>query len=375
MDITKIMINPFYEKLAKLAVNYSIEVKKGDRVFVLGPTLAEELFRALYVEIIKAGGHALLLPFIEGQKDLLFKYASEDQLTYVDDVRKQIHKEFDCLVAISAEYNTKDLSLVDPQVLSKRFGSPQVKELWALWYDRAAKKEARWVIIPFPCNSFAQDANMDLFSYASFIEKALFLDKENPIQEWQKIEKDQEKYVNYLNEIENIQILGEDTDLTMSTKGRTWENYCGHDNLPDGEVATSPVENSVNGHIRFTYPAVHLGNEVENIFLEFKDGRVVNSTADKGEKFLQEILRIENADRLGEFAIGTNYGITEFTKNILFDEKMGYTIHLALGDGFKELGSKNESAIHWDILKDMKKPDSKIIADDKVIYEEGKWKI
>ncbi|MFX1549323.1 MAG: aminopeptidase [Promethearchaeota archaeon] len=375
MGIKKIMINPFYEKLAKLAVNYSIEVKKGDRVFVLGPTLVEELFRALYIEIIKAGGHALLLPFIEGQNELFFKYASEDQLTYVDNVRKQIHKDFDCMVVISAKYNTKDLSLVDPQVLSKRVGSPENKELWDLWYDRAAKKEARWVIIPFPCNAFAQDANMDLFSYSNFIEEALFLDKENPIQEWQKIEKDQEKYVNYLNEVENIQILGEDTDLTMSTQGRIWENDCGHENLPDGEVATSPVETSVNGHIRFTYPAIHLGNEVENIYLEFKDGRVLNSTADKGEKFLQEILKIENADRLGEFAIGTNYGITEFTKNILFDEKMGGTIHLALGDGFKELGSKNESAIHWDILKDMKKSGSKIIADEKVIYEEGKWKI
>ncbi|UCC19808.1 MAG: aminopeptidase [Promethearchaeota archaeon] len=375
MNITKIMINPFYEKLAKLAVNYSIEVKKGDRVFVLGPILAEELFRALYVEIIKAGGHALLFPFIEGLGELLFKYASEDQLTYVDEVRKQIHKEFDCMVAISADYNTKNLSLVDPELLSKRFGSPQMKELWDLWYDRAAKKEAKWVIIPFPCNAFAQDANMDLISYSNFIEKALFLDNENPIQEWQKIEKDQEKYVNYLNEVEIIQIIGEDTDLTMSTKGRSWENDCGHENLPDGEVATSPVENSVIGSIRFTYPAIHLGNEVENIYLEFKDGRVVNSTADKGEKFLREILKIENADRLGEFAIGTNYGITEFSKNILFDEKMGGTIHLALGDGFKELGSKNESAIHWDILKDMKKPGSKIIADDRVIYEEGKWKI
>ncbi len=369
------MINPFYEKLAKLAVNYSIQVKKGDRVFILGPALAEELFRALYVEIIKAGGHAFLHPSIEGQDDLLFKYASEEQLIYIDDVRKQIHREFDCMIAISAEYNTKDLSLVDPQILSKRYGSSEIKELWDLWYDRASRKEARWVIIPFPCNSFAQEANMDLFSYSSFIEKALLLDKENPIQEWQKIEKDQEDYVKYLNGVELIQILGENTDLTMSTKGRTWENDCGRFNLPDGEVATSPVEDSVNGHIRFTYPALHLGKEVENIYLEFKDGEVVNSTADKGEEFLQEILKIENADKLGEFAIGTNYGITEFTKNILFDEKMGGTIHIALGDGFKELGSKNESSIHWDILKDMTKPGSNIIADDKVIYEEGKWKI
>lgn len=367
------MINPLYEKLAKLAVNYSIKVKKGDRVFILGPPLAEELFRALYVEIIKAGGHALLIPFIEGQEELLFKYASEEQLSYVDNVRKQINKEFDCMIAIMAEYNTKNLSLIDPQVIIKRYGSPEIKELCDLFYDRVAIGEARWVVVPFPCHPLAQDANMDLFSYTDFITKALFLDKENPIQEWLNMEADQKKYIEYLNKIDEIQVLGEDTDLKLSVKGRKWENCCGQENLPDGEVATCPIEDSLNGYIRFTYPGIYMGNEIENIYLEFKDGKVINSSAEKGEELLKEILTIENADILGEFAIGTNYGITKFTKNILFDEKIGGTIHIALGVGFKELGSKNESAIHWDILKDMKKPGSKIIADNTVIYEEGNW--
>ena len=369
------MINPFYEKLAKLAVNYSIKVKMGDRVFVFGPTLAEEFFRALYVEIIKAGGHPFLLPFIEGQEELLFKYASEVQLIYIDNVRKMIHKEFDCIIAIDAEYNTKNLSLIVPQLISKRYGSPEIKELWDIFYDRAAVGEARWVIVPFPCHSYAQEANMDLFSYADFIKKALFLDREDPIQEWLNMELDQKKYVDFLNEIDVIQVLGEDTDLQFSVKGRKWENGSGQKNLPDGEVATSPVEDSVNGHIRFTYPGIYLGNEIENIYLKFKNGKVINSSADKGEEFLQEILNIENANILGEFAVGTNYGITQFTKNISFDEKLGGTIHVALGSGFKEVGGKNESAIHWDILKDMKKPGSKIIADNRVIYEEGIWKI
>ncbi len=369
------MINPFFEKLAKLAVNYSIKVTKGDRVFVLGPPLAEELFRALYIEIIKAGGHPLLLPYIEGQEEMLFKYASEEQLTYVDDIRKTIHKEFDCMIAIAGEYNTQNLSLINPKLISKRYGSPEIKELWDVFYDRVSNKEARWIGIPFPCHSLAQEANMDLFSYTDFITKSLFLDKEDPIQEWLKIKEEQEKYTQYLNKIDEIQVIGEDTNLKLSMKGRKWDNCSGQENLPDGEICTCPVEDSVNGHIRFTYPAIHLGNEVENVYLEFKDGKVVNSTADKGEEFLQEILKIENADRLGEFAIGTNYSITQFTKNMLFDEKMGGTIHVALGDGFKELGSKNESAIHWDILKDMKKPGSKIIADDKIIYKEGIWKI
>ncbi|MFX1380536.1 MAG: aminopeptidase [Promethearchaeota archaeon] len=172
-----------------------------------------------------------------------------------------------------------------------------------------------------------------------------------------------------------MRVLGEDTDLIFSVKGRKWDNGCGKENLPDGEVCSCPLENSVNGHIRFTYPGIYMGNEIDNIYLEFKDGKVIKASADIGDNLLKEIMKIENADRLGEFAIGTNRGITQFTKNILFDEKMGGTIHLALGDGFKELGSKNESAIHWDILKDMTKPGSKIIADNTVIYEEGIWKI
>lgn len=369
------MIKSFYERLAKLAVNYSLKVKKGDRVFVLGPTLAEELFQALYVEILKAGGHALLLPYIEGTMELFFKYASEEQLFYVDKARKLINKEFDCMIGILAEYNTKRLSLIDPKILSKFYGSQENKELWSSFYDRVAKKEARWIGIPFPCHSFAQEANMDLFSFTDFLKKALFLDKEDPIQEWLNIEKKQNKFVDYLNKVNIIHVLGENTDLKLSVKGRKWINCSGQVNLPDGEVFTSPIENSVNGYIRFTYPGIYRGNEVENIYLEFKNGKVINATAEKGQEFLKEILKIENANVLGEFAIGTNYGITQFTKNIAFDEKIGGTIHFALGKGPKETGSRNESAIHWDILKDMKKPGSKIIADEKVIYEEGNWKI
>jgi len=201
------------------------------------------------------------------------------------------------------------------------------------------------------------------------------LDKENAVKEWKEIEKNQDRIVDYLNKVDKLQILGEDTDLSLSVKGRKWINCCGQKNLPDGEVFTGPLEDSVNGHIRFTYPGIYLGKEVENIYLEFKDGKVTKATADKAEDLLQEIIAIKNADIIGEFAIGTNYGITDFTKNMLFDEKIGGTLHSALGMGFPETGSTNQSAIHWDILKDMTLPGSKIIADGKVIYEEGQWKI
>ena len=369
------MISDFYVKLAKLTVNYAVEVKKGQRVLIRGPTIAQELFQAIYAEVLKAGGHPLLIPNIEGKDELLYKHGSEEQLLYVDDVIKTIVKEFDCSISIFGDYNRKKLSLVDPKLISKLQGSPANKELTQIYMKRSADGELKWVVIPYPCHSFAQEAGMDLFSYSEFVQKALFLDKEDPVKEWKDLEKKQEKIVEYLNKVDKIQVLGEDTNLTLSVKGRTWENSCGHYNLPDGEVDTGPLEDSVNGHIRFTYPGIYQGREIENIYLEFKDGKVTKATADKAEDLLQEIIAIEGADVLGEFAIGTNYGITDFTKNMLFDEKIGGTLHCALGFGFPETGSKNQSAIHWDILKDMTLPGSKIIADDKIIYEEGQWKI
>ncbi|MFX0020861.1 MAG: aminopeptidase [Candidatus Hermodarchaeota archaeon] len=367
------MINAFYEKLAKLAINYSVSIKKGDRVFITGPTLANELFQAMYVETLKAGGHPLLVPQIEGTQELRLKHSSEEQLIYVDPIQKQILSEFDSYIIISGDYNTRKMSLVDPKLLTKVQGSQANREIWDILMKRIANKGLKYLLIPFPCNAFAQEANMDLFSYFEFIQKALFLDKEDPVKEWLEMEKRQDKICDQLKGTARIQIIGEDTDLSMSVKDRLWINDCGHLNLPDGEVMTAPVEDSVNGHIRFTYPGIFQGKEIEDIYLEFRDGKVTKATAKKGEEFLKELLKLENADILGEFAIGTNYGITQFTKNILFDEKLGGTIHCALGSGIEEAGSKNKCGIHWDIIKDMTSPGSKILADEKLVYEEGKW--
>jgi aminopeptidase len=369
------MINEFYINLAKIAVNYSVEVKKGHRVLISGPDVAKELVQALYLEIIKAGGHPFAHSFIEGLAEIQFKYGSDEQLEYVDNTIKQIMREFDSQISIFADYNTKKLANVDPKKIAISQASPGHKELMEIMEKRTSDGTFKWVIVPYPCQSFAQEAKMDLFSYTEFVKKALMLDKENPVEEWRKVQKKQDEIVKYLNKVEDIQVIGEDTKLSLSTKGRTWRNCCGQRNLPDGEVFTGPVEDSVNGYIRFTFPGIYGGQEIENIYLEFKDGKVVRGTADKGEELLQEILKIENADIIGEFAVGTNYGIQTFTKNMLFDEKMGGTLHCALGLGFEQTGSKNRSAIHWDILKDMKLPGSKILADGKIIYEDGKWKI
>ncbi len=364
-----------YENLAKIVIHYSLSVQKGHRVLIMASDAAKDLIQALYVEILKVGGHPFPLVDLEGLQALFYKHASNEQLLYVDNVNKQIMKEFDRLIQIKAEYNTQKLANIDPKRIMIGQGSQEVKKLRENMQEREAKGEFRWNIVPFPCQSLAQDAKMDLFSYTEFLKKALFLDKQNPVNEWKKLKEEQERLINILNNVKELEIIGEETNLSLSVEGRKWLNSCGDQNLPGGEVFTSPVEDSVNGQIKFTYPGLYMGKEAENIFLEFKDGKVINTTADKGDDLLSEILKVENANIMGELGIGTNYGITQYTRNMLFDEKMGGTLHCALGGGFQDAGSKNTSAIHWDILKDMRLSGSKVLADGEVIYEEGSWQI
>lgn len=369
------MLNPIYHKMAKIAVDYSNKVKKGDRVLIMGSTVAEDLILAIFIETIKAGGNPFTLIKTEGQQEALLKYGSDDQLEYLDNLLLQAAKEFDALISIRAEYNTRNFSAFDQKRVAKATGNENQRKLNTIIQERSAKGDFNWVILPFPCEAYAQEASMDILTYTEFVQKSLFLDKEDPVDEWKKLDKKQEKMVEFLDDIDEIHVLGEDTDLILSVAGRKWINCSGNHNLPDGEVFTSPVEDSVDGKIRFSYPGIYYGQEIENVYLEFKDGEVTKATAGKGEAILDEILKIDGAKRLGEFAIGNNYGVKEFTKNILFDEKLGGTIHCALGLGPKETGSQNECAIHWDILKDMTNEGSKIFADGELIYEEGTWKM
>ena len=229
--------------------------------------------------------------------------------------------------------------------------------------------------MPYPISAQAQEAAMSLEEYEDLVYKSCLVDKEDPVAEWKRIHEQQEKICHFLNQMEEIHVLGEDTDLTFSVKGRKWVNCSGKENMPDGEVFTSPVEDSANGTVRFTLPGIYSEREVEEIRLTFKYGKVVKASAAKGDELLQQLLKIEGADRLGETAIGTNYGITRFTKDMLFDEKMGGTIHMALGQNpTPETGGLNESALHWDILKDMNEG-GEICADRKLFYKNGKFVI
>jgi aminopeptidase len=368
------MLDDYNEKLAKLVVNYSVKVEKGSKVIISGGIDSVDLIREMQLEVIKAGGHVINTSIgIPGEGELFYKYAQEYQLEFVNPVSLEGIKVADKSIGIFSSINRKSLSNVNPDKIMKVREAN--KELIKIYFERSASGELDWVLCPYPSHAFAQEGNMGSMEYKEFVYKALALDKENPVEYWLNIKKEQESIVEILKKGKELRIVGEDTDLVMSVDGRGWINACGDKNLPDGEVFTSPVEDSVNGTIRFTYPGIFMGKEIENIWLKFKNGKVVDYSATKGQDLLEKVLEMENADILGEVAVGTNYGIQIFTKNMLFDEKMGGTIHLALGSGFAEIGSKNESPIHWDILKDMKSEESVIYLDGKEVYKAGKWLI
>ena len=336
----------------------------------MGNSVATPLIQQLYKHVLLRGGIPVTQLGIDGLDELLYTYATEDQLTFVSPFAKFFMSEIDGIINIFADTNVKKLSAVPPEKIKRRMASQ--REVSDLYMKHV--KIGGLSIIPYPTLSFAQEAELSLFEYQDFVAKACFLDKADPVKEWKYLSKKQEKTVQMLNEAENVRFVGEDTDLKLNVKGRTWINCDGHINMPDGEIFTGPVEDSAQGQIRFSYPGIYGGREVIDISLTFKNGRVVKAKAAKGEELLQQLLKAdEGASRIGEIAIGTNTGISRFTKNMLFDEKMGHCIHLALGRSIAMSGGKNQSSIHWDILKDMKS--GEIYADKKLIYEKGKFMI
>lgn len=356
------------EKLAKLTTEYCLPVSKGKKIGIRGNAVAAPLIQQLYKHVLLKGGIPVTDLGVDGLAELFYAYASEEQLTFVSPFDKFFMSEIDGIINIFADTNVKRLSGVPPEKIKLRTASQrEVSELYM--------KHVRiggLTIIPYPTLSFAQEAEMSLFEYEDFVTKACFLDKPDPVKEWKNLSKRQEKAVQMLNKVENVRFVGEDTDLRLNVKGRTWINCDGHINMPDGEIFTGPIENSANGQIRFTYPGIYMGREIVDISLNFRNGKVVKAKAEKGQDLLQQLLKTDGgARRVGEISVGTNAGITRFTKNMLFDEKMGYTMHMALGRSILMSGGKNHSSIHWDILKDMKK--GEVYADKQLVYEKGRF--
>jgi aminopeptidase len=357
--------------LARILVQHSVRVQPGDRVAIEAGSAAEPLIREVYRETLRAGGLPFVFISLEGLESIFFSEANEEQLTYVDPVITSVFSDFDVLIVLRAEQNTRRLSTVPPE--RQRTRQHAYAPLMKRYMDRSASGELRWVITLFPTHSYAQDAEMSLEEFADFAYSAMFADADDPLAQWEEVRERQAVIISALSGKRLLEVKGPNADLRLSIEGRSWNNSCGQRNIPDGEIFTSPVEDSAEGWIRFDYPAVYLARAVEGVELTFDAGRIVKATAEKNEEFLLSMLDTDAGSRyLGEFAIGTNQRIARHIKSILFDEKLGGTIHLAIGTGFKELGGTNESAVHWDMISGMGNG-GRIYIDGELFYDSGEF--
>jgi len=365
------MKDPRIEKLAELLVNYSVAVKPGDRVVIQGQTIGEPMMRAVFASVLHAGGNPIVLPSLLGTEEMMYRYGNDDQLQYVHEPQKVIMSTYDARIYVLADENTRELSNVDPAKIAMRTRSRT--ELMKIMMQRSAAGELRWVVAPYPTNSLAQDADMSLTDYEDFVYQACMPDMDDPIGYWRRFSDWQQKIVAWLEGKERVRVIGHETDLTMSIRGRRFINCNGQVNMPDGEVFTGPVEDSMQGHVYFSFPAIENGHEVSGIRLHFENGQVVEAKAEKNQEFLLKMIGTdEGSRRVGEFAIGTNTGITKFTREILFDEKIGGTFHMALGAAYPETGAVNESAVHWDMICDLR-DGGEIWVDDVLLHKNGKF--
>ena len=359
------------QKFAHILVDYSTRVQPGDRVAITTTTAAEPLVKELYALILDRGAYPHLLMDFSEQEEILFSHANDDQLEFVPLFHKMAFEEFDVLIKIRSEANTRALSQVDPARQARR--QRGLAFLIAAQMRRGADESLRWLATNFPTRAYAMEAEMGFEEYQDFFYQACHADENtpDPVAYWQGVQEEQRRIAERIEGHDKVEVCGPNADLTLSIKGRKFRNACGQHNMPDGEIYTGPVEDSLNGWVRFTYPAVHQSRVVEGIELRFENGKVVEASAKKNQDFLLHMLDTDPGARyVGEFAIGLNYEINRFTRSILFDEKIGGSFHMALGAGYPETGSRNKSMIHWDMICDMR-TDSEIRVDGEAVYRNG----
>ncbi|MCB9452027.1 MAG: aminopeptidase [Anaerolineaceae bacterium] len=361
------------QRLANVLVNYSTTVQPGEWVGILGDVAALPALRAVFDEVLRAGGNPAVMLSDDYMMRSFLRDASDDQIAWLDPSQTVYYEQADVYIRVTAQTNTRALTSIPGARMQ------QVQAARRSWLDtrltRAADGNFKWVGTQFPTQASAQEANMSLEEYEAFVYGATFCDQEDPVAEWQKLSAMQQKKVDWLAGKKHVQCKGPNVDLELSIEGRSFVNSDGHKNMPSGEIFTGPVEESVNGWIRYSYPSIVGGRAVKGIELRFENGKVVEAHAEENDELLQAQLDTDAGSRyLGEFAIGTNFGINRFTGSILFDEKIGGTIHTAIGTGYPETGSKNRSAVHWDMICDMRQ-DSTIHVDGELFYQNGAFVI
>jgi aminopeptidase len=364
------MSDPRVAKLADLLVNYSLELPPGKQVRIDGGTVAAPLVRELYRYALRAGAHPRTRVDVEGIDAITLAEASEEQLTYISELDRQDVEQLDAFITIWADRNTRALSQADPRRVSRRIGSRRelINRLWA----RIDAGQAKWVGTRFPTEAHAQDAEMSLPEYEDFVYGACHVRAdEDPFAHWRGTSTALNARARELETFRELRIVGPDTDLRIGVDGRGWIGADGKLNMPDGEIFTSPLETETEGEIRFSFPAIFHGRAVEDVRLRFEGGRVVAAEAKTGETYLQSLLDMDEGSRvLGEFAFGLNYEIDRFTRDILFDEKIGGTVHLALGASFKKVGGENDSGLHWDMICDLRE-EGEVYADGELVWKAG----
>jgi aminopeptidase len=367
------MIDSYAERMATVLTNYSIPIQKNDLVVINGSIDSAPLIDALQTAVLKRGGHPHIDVGLPNSTEILLANGNDEQLAYSDPISMTAVEKMDVIFRIYSPTNTRGLSSVPSEKLAV---VQEGNRKWAEVYRRRREaEEIRWCVAPWPTMALAQEAEMGLYAYRQFVYEACGLDQDDPVAYWQQFRDRQTGYVNWLKGKNHVVVKGPGIDLELDITDRTWISAHGEVNFPDGEIFTGPVENSVNGVVEFNYPTVYNAQEVNGVRLEFKDGKVVKASAKKGEDYLQKQLDMDDGARfLGEFAIGTNTGIQQFTRNTLFDEKIGGTIHMALGQSYAETGGKNKSLVHWDMVHGMT-DGGEIKVDGEVIYRNGDFVI
>lgn len=360
------------ERLARLLVEYSLDLREGQLVRIDGSEAAEPFLLALYRAALGVGALPTVVPVADGLTEILLREGTDAQLTYVSPGAFEELERLDALVTVWAETNTRSLSGVDPERQSTMVGARS--ELSRRRMERIFSDELAWCGTLYPTHAHAQDAEMSLAAYEHFVYGACHVenDADDAVDYWRSTSKSLHDRAAMLGGAHELHIVGPDTDLRLAVGGRRWIPADGRRNMPDGEVFTSPLETETSGQIRYTFPATFQGHEVEDVRLRFEEGRVVDAAASSGSEYLQKMLAIDGADVLGEVAFGLNYEIDRFTGNILFDEKIGGTMHLALGASFPMAGGVNTSALHWDMICDLR-DDGEVYADGELIWRRGEF--
>jgi aminopeptidase len=361
-----------WDQYAELLIDYCLEIKKGDRLLIKTTMLAEPLVRALYGKCLSAGGHPHVLFSFSEQMKLYTDLAEDHQLEYVSPFYEKAIQDFEAYLLVRAPYNLRETN--GGEAKKRELRAKAMEPINKMYFKRTADRSLKRSLCQFPTQASAQMAGMALSDYEQFVFKACQLDQPDPKAAWLNVRHKQQRIVDYLNQCEQIRYLNARSDIRFSVKNRQWINSDGRTNMPSGEIYTSPVENSVEGHIHFDLPTVFRGHRVRGCTLHVKKGLIEDWSAEEGQEFLNEIFTLPGARRFGEAAIGTNYNIDQTTGNILFDEKIGGTIHMAIGQSYLQAGGKNSSPVHWDMIANMR-DQGEIYADDTCIYKNSKFSI